>query len=109
MKLDETISRYLLTARYHAESGEARIMEEILSLLKDVPSIDDQISKQIQKIRDFGYLNAIPVELSVASYFAGKGQVSRMEDFLSSAIEYAGRSQQDISAKVAEIRALIKK
>ena len=40
MKLDETISRYLLTARYHAESGEARIMEEILSLLKDVPSSD---------------------------------------------------------------------
>ena len=81
MKLDETISRYLLTARYHAESGEARIMDDILSLVKDVPSLDDEISKQIKEIRDLGYLKAIPVELSVARYFAGEGQVSKREDF----------------------------
>lgn len=108
MTLNEQ-TRYLLTARYHAEAGEARIMEDILSLVRDAPSLDDEISKQIQEISNLGYLKAVPVELSVASYFAGKGRVSRMEYFLSSATEYAGRSQQDISAKVAEIRASIKK
>lgn len=107
MKLNEQTS-CLLTARYHAEAGEARIMEDILSLVIDAPSLDDEVSKQIKEISNLGYLKAIPVELSVASYFASKGDVTRTEYFLSSATEYAGRSQQDISARVAEIRALIK-
>ncbi|MDP3989631.1 MAG: hypothetical protein Q8Q01_00315 [archaeon] len=100
----------LLIARYHAETGEIEIAEQILSLVKVYANrTGEDVSDDIKEIEKSGYIAAIPVELSVARYHALDGNSPAAENFISYAMRYARKAGQDISEMVAEIRALIKK
>src|SRR3989339_680711 len=98
----------LAEARKFAESGDASSMGiNLLIAWKCATYLGEDISERVDKIEGIGYKNGLELELAEARKFAVSGDALSMENNLYRAQEYATIVEEDISQKVAEIRALL--
>ncbi len=107
MTLDSDIADALEGARVWAIQGAAPEMETLLASAQRYAITGGRdISKQVERIAKLGYRNAIPVTLADARRRAKEEDASLMESALEEAQRYAILARRDISAVVADIRAI---
>lgn len=108
------IARNLIYARIYARKGDiqgvqtfsnaATIYAEILG-----QDVSERVENLVGKILRLGYQNALTIEIDYAENYAKTFNSLERDICLESAQKYAKILGQDISAKVAEIRALMPK
>jgi len=98
----------LAEARKFAESGDTLSMGNNLFIAQKCATyLREDISERVDEIERIGLKNGLEPDLAEARKFAVYGDASSMENYLNRAQEYATIVEEDISQKVAEIRALL--
>ncbi|MCX6710119.1 MAG: hypothetical protein NTV63_04190 [Candidatus Woesearchaeota archaeon] len=108
MTLEDKLTEQLEDARKHAEKGEVCYMNFFLTSAKDhAAGIGKDISAKVAELETIGYTNGIPVELAYAREYAEERDVHGMNFSLILVNDYAAKIGKDMTAEVAEIRAII--
>ena len=99
----------LAEARKFAESGDTLSMGNNLFIAQKCATyLREDISERVDEIERIGLKNGLEPDLAEARKFAVYGDASSMENYLNRAQEYATIIDEDISERVAEIRAFYK-
>lgn len=103
----ETFPPELISARTCAEKGDVTIMMVYIGIIeRSALKIRADVSEEISKIEAIGYKNALPIELINARTYAEKGNITIMRFCIDIVERCALRLGVDISAEIAEIKAI---
>jgi len=103
-KINEETQKYLGVARKCAKKGDVIDMEFALFLLKEIYSINEFVSSQIEEILGMGYKIGISKSLENAKKYSRRENIQKMERELYFATEYADYIGVEIEEECNHIR-----